>query len=492
MKTKSATIMLLTCGIVFALHSTMTTQPVLAAEKPNVLMIAIDDLNDWIGCMNGHPNAITPNIDKLAGRGVLFTNAHCQAPICGPSRASLFTGLRPSTTGIYLQINDPHIRDANQATRTCTFLPDYFEQHGYKSLAAGKLFHNGDRAKVFQEHGTPMSMGPKPKKRFNYDPAWFKDRRGSTQTDWAAYPAADELMPDYKTASWAEKRLSEKHDKPFFMAVGFCRPHVPWYAPQKWFDMHPLEKIQTPPFAADDLQDVPEISRRLNNAPMMPTTKWAIEQKQWKRIVQAYLACTTFVDHQVGRVLDALDKSEYARNTVVVLWTDHGYHLGEKNRFAKQAIWEEATHVNLIFAAPGMPAKQRCGAAVELLDIYPTLLSLAGLPANPQNEGRSLTPLLKDTQTPWPHAAITTYGRNNHSIRTTQFRYVRYENGAEELYDHRTDPLERHNLAAEEEYGPQKRELSKHLPKVNAPLAAKSTYSFNEYFRQRMSVWRND
>lgn len=460
------------------------------AKRPNVLMIAIDDLNDWIGCMNGHPNAKTPHIDRLAKQGTLFTNAHCQAPICGPSRASLFTGLRPSTTGIYLQIRDKHIRDSNEATKACTFLPDYFEEHGYKTLATGKLFHNGDRAKVFDVHGTPVNMGPKPKVRFNYDPDWFEDRQGSTQTDWAAYPESDEQMPDYKTASWAVDELKKNHEKPFFLAVGFCRPHVPWYAPQKWFDQHPLESIQTPPYTQDDLEDVPAISRRLNEAPMMPTTEWAIENEQWKKIVQAYLACTTFVDHQVGRVLNALEDSPYAENTIIVLWTDHGYHLGEKNRFAKQAIWEEATHVNLMFAGPNLASDHRCDAPVELLSIYPTLVDLAGLPDNPQNEGVSLRPLLENPQANWPHVAITSYGRNNHSVRSRDFRYVRYENGDEELYDHRDDPFEHRNLAEEPAHSAVKARLADHLPTTNAPLAEKSSYNFNQYFIERMPIWR--
>lgn len=460
------------------------------ADKPNILMIAIDDLNDWIGCMDGHPNAKTPNIDRLAARGMLFTNAHCQAPICGPSRASLFTGLLPSTTGIYLQIKDTHIRDSNEATRACTFLPDYFEQHGYKTMAGGKLFHNGDRAKVFEEHGTPSSFGPKPKVRFNYDPAWFDDREGTTQTDWSAYPEKDSEMPDYVTATWAKKRLSQKHEKPFFLAVGFCRPHVPWYAPQKWFDMHPLESIETPPYLKDDLNDVPEISRRLNSAPMMPTTEWAKKQGQWKKIVQAYLACTSFADHQIGRVLKALEKSEYADNTVVVLWTDHGYHVGEKNRFAKQAIWEEATHVNLIFAGKGIERTGTCSEPVQLLDIYPTLTKLAGLPGNEQNEGHDLSVLLREPNSDWPHVAITSYGRNNHSLRGKRYRYVYYEDGSEELYDHEDDPNEHRNLASETEYAPVKERMKKLLPTVNAPLAKNSSYDFNEYFRERMPVWR--
>ncbi len=464
----------------------------LASEnaRPNILMIAVDDLNDWVGCMDGHPNAITPNIDRLAASGTLFTNAHCQAPICAPSRASLFTGLRPSTSGIYLQIHDKHIRDANAATKACTFLPDYFEQHGYTTLGAGKLFHRGDFGEVFDEHVIPRDFGPKPAERFNYDPAWFPDRVGKTQTDWGAYPDEDAEMPDYKVATWAEERLSESHIKPFFLAVGFCRPHVPLYVPQKWFDRHPLEQIETPPYFADDLNDVPSISLRVNEAPQMPTTDWAIKTNQWKQIVQAYLACSTFVDHQIGRVLDALDASPYAENTIVVFWTDHGYHLGEKNRFAKQALWERASKVTMIIKTPHQQSAQQCNQPVELLDIYPTLLALCNLPSNSQNEGTSLVPLLEDSEANWPHVAITSYGRNNHSIRSRDFRYTKYEDGSEELYDHQTDPWEHHNLANDATYNNQKSELQKHLPKINAPLVEKSSYDFNQYFLDRMSDWR--
>ena len=458
--------------------------------RPNVLMIAIDDLNDWIGCMGGHPQARTPNIDRLAAAGTLFTNAHCQAPICGPSRASLMTGLRPSTTGFYLQIGLDGIRSSGGEARSGGLLHDNFERHGYRSMGTGKIFHDGNGDDAFDEYGVPKSMGPKPKRRFNYDPAWFEDRTGGTQTDWAAYPDKDSMMPDHQSATWAAERLGRESEEPFFLAVGFCRPHVPFYAPQKWFDMHPLEGIETPPYDPADLDDVPAIGRRVAEAPMMPTTEWAIESGEWPEIVQAYLACTTFVDHQVGRVLTALENGPHAGNTIVVLWTDHGYHLGEKNRFAKQAIWEEATHVNLMIAGPGLPAGGRCDAPVELLDVYPTLTSLAGLPANPRNEGDDLTPLLRDPSAAWPHAAVTTYGPGNHAVRTRDFRYIRYEDGSEELYDRRVDPLERTNLAGELEHAATKTRLAKFLPESEAPLAEASKSNFNEYFRERMPAWR--
>ncbi len=454
-------------------------------DKPNILFIAIDDLNDWIGCQGGHPNTITPNIDALAKRGVLFTNAHCQAPICGPSRASLFTGLRPSTTGIYGQIQDKKLKSLCDA-RGITLIPDYFEAHGYHTMAAGKLYHGGDKAKTFDEYGPPKSMGPKPKKRFKYNAAWFEDRIGSTQTDWAAYPESDEMMPDHKIAGYGVKKLSEEHHEPFFLAVGFCRPHVPWYVPQQWFDLHPVKDLETPPYKADDWDDLPEISKRVNVAPMMPAMDWVLEEKEWKNIVQAYLACVTFVDHQVGRVVKALDESPHAENTIIVLWSDHGYHLGEKGRFAKQSIWERSSKVNLIIVAPNGARGQKCSHAVELLDLYPTLTELCGLPPNKENEGESLVSLLKKPAGPWQHAAITTYGPNNHAVRDARYRYVRYEDGSQELYDHHADPNEWHNIAGDPEHMATITALEVYLPTVNAKNAKGSTYNFNEYFKQAL------
>ena len=311
-------------------HSKTSENKQSESSLPNVLFIAIDDLNDWLGCMNGHPNAKTPNIDRLAKRGTLFMNAHCQAPLCGPSRASIMTGLRPTTTGIYGQINDEDIKSANPVTAKVTFLPSYFRTHGYKTMGVGKLFHNFAPEGVFEEAGgREKGFGPKPEKRFYYDPAWF-DKPGGTQTDWGAYPEKDDQMPDFRTAQWARERLTEDHNRPFFLAVGFLRPHVPWYVPQKWFDLFPLDSIQLPPYLKDDQADIPELSLKLHDVPMMPTTEWAIANGEWKKIVQAYLACIAFVDHYVGSVIKALEESPYANNTIVVLWSDHGYHIGEK------------------------------------------------------------------------------------------------------------------------------------------------------------------
>ena len=291
--------------------------------SPNVLFIAVDDLNNWLGCLKGHPNAKTPNIDRLAASGVLFSNAHCQAPLCGPSRASIMTGLRPSTTGIYGMTPDNEIRSNNPATKDIIYLPEYFRNHGYHTMGIGKLFHVHAPDGTLTESGSRVKgFGPHPPERFVWDGFGTSDRKnyGRTNTDWGAFPETDSLMPDHQSVNWAMERLHKKYDQPFFMGVGFLRPHVPLYVPQKWFDLHPLESIQTPPYKVDDLQDVPPVALQINDLPMMPSTDWAIESGEWPKIIQAYLACVSFVDYEIGRLLDALDNSEYATNTLIVLW----------------------------------------------------------------------------------------------------------------------------------------------------------------------------
>lgn len=455
-------------------------------NKPNVLFIAVDDLNDWVGCLDGHPQTQTPNIDKLASQGTLFTNAHCQAPICGPSRASLLTGLYPHNSGNYLQLEDTDIKKSNTLTAASTFLPDYFEQHGYTSLGVGKIYHLGDGANTFDKYGGRFDKsGPKPEKRINYNPAWFDDKVGKTQTDWGAYPDVDEKMTDYKSASWAIEELNENHDKPFFMAIGFVRPHVPWYVPQKWFDKFPLDSIQVPPYLKTDMEDVPEMGQRVAEAPMMPTTEWMIQENQWKKAVQAYLASIHFVDYQVGRVLEGLEKSKYKDNTIVVLWSDHGYHIGEKNRVAKQALWERDTRSVLMVKDINGNSAQVCTRPVQLLDIYPTLVDLTGLPENKMNEGHSLVPLLKDANTEWNYPAITSYGKGNMSVRTERYQLIQYEDNSLEFYDLKEDPNEWHNLANDDAYAELIKEHQSFIPQNQADLSAHSFYNFNDYFKSK-------
>ena len=444
-------------------------------KRANVLMISIDDLNDWVGVLEAHPDVQTPNIDRLANEGILFTNAHCQAPICGPSRASILSGLRPSTTGIYGQIKDSDLREGSSIMASVRFLPQYFKDHGYKTIGIGKIFHNHAPEGNFEVSGGRIDgFGPRPEKRMEWN-------KKGTSTDWGAYPEHDSLMSDYTYAEWTQKQLQKKHNRPFFMAVGFIRPHVPWHAPKQWFNRYNPDEITLPPFLPNDFDDLPEIAKKVAYKGMMPTTNWAIEGGEWKNIIQAYLACISFVDHQVGVVLDALHNSAYKNNTIVILWSDHGYELGEKGSFGKQTLWSESTHVPLIFKLPGRKEKIKINQAVELLDVYPTLLDLTGLPENSSNEGQSLVPLFTQPEDP-SAVAITTYGKNNHSMINSRYRYIRYENGAEELYDLQNDPEERVNLSKFMGLDSVKKSMRSHLPKINVDWKHGSAYTINDYF----------
>jgi arylsulfatase A-like enzyme len=393
-------------------------------NNPNIIFIVVDDLSYWPFNKNIQKSSITPNIDRLSSEGVFFTNAYCQSPLSGPSRASLFTGLRPSTSGIYGMIKDDSIKKDSPITKDEIFLPEYFRKNGYYTMGIGKIFDEHAPKGIFDESGGRVpGFGPLPQNRFvwkNYSP---KEGYGSTGTDWGAFPDVDSLMPDYQSAKWVIDRLNRNYNTPFFLAVGFLRPHVPWYVPKKWFELHPLENIATPPFLAADLNDVPDIALQINDLPMMPTTSWAINSGEWPKIIQAYLACVSFVDYYIGEIFDALKNSKYAENTVVVLCSDNGYRLGEKGTFAKQCLWEEATKVSLIFAGTDIEKGKTINSPVELLSIYPTLLDLCGLNPYNRNEGANLAPLLRQGKANFNQKwALTTYGWGNHALRTENYR----------------------------------------------------------------------
>lgn len=440
------------------------------AGKPNVLFIAIDDLNDWVGFLDGHPQAKTPNMDRLAKRGVVFSNAHCQAPICNPSRVSLLTGTLPSTTGIYLlgptdfRKACPLLKDAKETPT----LPEHFAANDYRTIGGGKIYHASTSRDTFQEYGPRGGNGAFPKQKLSY-PASVK------LWDWGRFPARDEDQGDYEVATWAVKELAEPREEPFFMAVGFFRPHVPLYASDEWWNFVGAEaEIQLPKVLISDNDDIVDFARQLTWSGLAPRHDWMIEHDQWKPAVHAYLACVSFVDHQVGRVLDALDASPHAENTIVVLWSDHGWALGEKQRWAKRGLWESETRVPLIIAGPNVEGDRVCQQPVGLIDIYPTLADLCGLEKPSHLEGRSLMPQLKNVDTERP-PVITTFFENNHAVRSARWRYIRYSTGDEELYDHDSDPHEWHNVASKSEYAAVIKELSQHLPKVNVKTAPGSS-----------------
>ncbi|MCH7725224.1 MAG: sulfatase, partial [Planctomycetes bacterium] len=419
------------------------------ARTPNFLIIIFYYINDWVGCLGGHPQSLTPNIDALAKRGVLFTNAHCNGPICNPSRVSFMTGVRPSTSGIYL--NGHRFRSRNSRIRSAVTLPQHFAKHGYQTLGCGKLFHGSGGKENFQFYGPAGGQGPLPKKRLNCP----LEQSRSRLWDWGVFPEEEgDSYNDIADAKWTAKRLGEPCEKPFLLACGFYRPHVPFFAPPRFFDKHPRNDVKLPPVLDTDRDDIPAFALKLTNNPLPPSHDWFEKSGQWQHAVQSYLACVSFTDDNVGKVVAALDAGPHADNTWIVLLSDHGFFLGEKQRWAKQALWERATKVPLIIVPPRKLAHQfaavgnRCAKPVELLSIYPTLIEVCRLPGKPkQLEGHSLVPLLKDADANWPHFAITTHDGDNHAVRDDRYRYIRYADGSEELYDIDTDPNEWENLA---------------------------------------------
>jgi len=458
---------------ILPLAFTMFLSASLYAAKPNVLFIAIDDLNDWIGALGGHPQARTPNLDRLAKRGVLFTRAYCSAPSCNPSRASLMTGILPSTSGVYH--NSQPWRPAMPKAVT---LPQHFTQHGYWSAGSGKIYHG-----KYPDPASWQTYFPDQKKNKPVDPLPAKRPvNGIPKTahfDWGPVAKPPKAMGDYQVADWIIGQLNREHDKPFFLACGIYRPHLPWYVPQKYFDLFNESKIQLPPTIKDDLKDVPAAGVKMAK-PQGDHAKVS-KHNQWQKAVHGYLASIAFADEQVGRVLSALEKSSHAANTIIVLWTDHGWHLGEKEHWRKFTLWERAGRTPVMFVVPkgiskalvqGTKADTRVDRPVGLIDIYPTLVDLCGLDKNKALEGQSLVPLLADSKAMWDRPALTTLGRKNHALRTPQWRYIRYGDGSEELYDHTKDPNEWTNLADKPQHNELKKELAQWFPKKNAPGAA--------------------
>lgn len=438
-----------------------------AAERPNVLFLAIDDQNDWIGAMGGHPQVKTPNIDRLAGRGTLFSNAHCQSPLCNPSRSSLLTGLRPSSTGIYGLA--PGIREVEQ-TREHVTLPESFTRAGYHTYTCGKIYHDGslrprDKAREFNTWGPAPGIGKRATTIANL-PAEGRH----PAMDWGPHPLDEKTHGDYQIAAAAVEALaSAPKDRPFFIAAGFRLPHVPCYAPPAWFELYPDATLEMPPVKEDDRADLPKFADFLHWKLPEPRLSTLRACNEWRPLVRAYLACVSFMDAQLGKVLAALEASGRADNTIVVVWSDHGWHLGEKLITGKNTLWNESTRVPLVFAGPGIGRGAVCKRPAELLDLFPTLLELAGLPARADLEGHSLVPQLKDANAPRPWPAITSHNQGNHSIRTEDWRYTRYADGSEELYDEAADPNEWVNLAGDPRHAAQKAELAKWLPKVDKP-----------------------
>ena len=463
--------------------------------QPNVLFVAIDDLNDWIGALGGHPQARTPNLDRLISQSVLFTNAHCAAPVCSASRHALFSGLRPSTTGWYSN-SSRSLKAYERALGETVPMPTHFKRNGYKTLAAGKVFHKGtsdikdyeywdeERPKykwpaelAARGHGYQSDKGghfhPFPPDGGAIYQMYQKGVSGQSLC-WGALEAAGmppEGMPDVQIADWAVDRLRQKHDKPFFLTVGFIRPHVPYTAPKEFFDLYPLDEVVVPDVPVDEMDDIPLWGKAFAYGTIEGGDHHnvlSVGPGYWREMTRAYLACVSFVDAQAGKVLEALEASPHADNTIVVFWSDHGQHLGEKNHWRKMALWEESTRVPLSVLLPGgINGGESCSRSVSLIDIYPTMLELCNLPEVKGLEGVSLLPQLKDPKAERRNPAIITWQYNNHAARSQNFRYIRYRDGSEEMYDHRTDPNEHHNIADDPKLASIKKKLGDFMPKNN-------------------------
>jgi arylsulfatase A-like enzyme len=452
-----------------------------ANERPNILFISIDDLNDWVGPLSGHPQAKTPNMDRLAKMGMLFTNAHSPGMTCNVSRTALLTGLRPSTTGVY---GNPTDWRKVEKLKGVTSLPRHFKESGYQTFGAGKLFHAStwNMWAYFGYNDTTAWNAYFPSlNRQVPDEVWPHDvpvNGPIVKTfDWSPVATTEMAMGDGQVTTWSVEQILANGTEPRFNAVGIYRPHLPWYLPRKYFEMHPLEGITLPPVRANDLSDLPEsVSKQYENPRATSTAgrfKWVSEDPEnnrWKQIVQAYLASVSFADAMLGHVLDALDQSGRAQNTIIVLWSDHGFHVGEKKRVGKGTLWRESTRVPLIVVAPGVTQPgSRSSTAVSLMDLYPTLVDLADLETPSHLEGTSLVPILKDASKRSNRAALSTSSFGNHAVSGNNYRYLKYQDGSEELYDIVNDPHEWTNLAGNPRHTETIAELARWLPKHDEP-----------------------
>jgi len=464
---------LVACGRTILLAALLACLAANASERrPNVLFIVVDDLNDWISVLDRSAPIRTPALERLAQRGVTFERAYCASPSCNPSRTAVFTGLRPSTTGVYGNASD--WRAALPGTKT---LLREFKDQGYRVEGVGKVFHHHgpefvDEASFhdFTRFPNPADT-PMPREKLNKLPEF-----GSANTDWGVWPPDPKDHIDVRNTDDAIgrlRRLAGAKD-PFFLAVGIFRPHMPFFAPADAFDEYPDAHLVMPARQPHETAGIPAGRQALDGLWFWPGMMAADKRLpgSYRTAVRGYEACATFADKQIGRLLDALDATGTTDRTVVVLWSDNGYHLGEKDHWEKFALWEKTTHIPLIVVAPGTTAAGgRCARTVDLTCLYPTLMELCALRSSHPVDGRSVVPLLRNPAAAWETPAIMTYLRSNHAIRDERWRYIRYANGDEELYDHQADPREWRNLAGDPATAEIRQRLRQWLPTQNAAVA---------------------
>ena len=479
-----------------------------APARPNVLFIAVDDLNDWIGPLRGHPQVKTPHLDRLAKRGITFTNAHCAAPLCNPSRAAVFSGLQPFQTGV-LANDEKAIRTARP---DLVLLPQHFQAAGYRTYATGKLLHQKGTGLCETEFYPEQRWSPFAPAAVNYTAAELpskgsanpqhhtvlkgrpvvlplnrmpSDRAaaspGGESFDWGPVDVDDSDLGDGQIADWAVQQIrtqAKSPAQPWFLAVGFYRPHIPLFAPKKYFDLYAGLDIQLPVVKADDLADLSDTGRKwARDSVTAGSHASVVKHGQWQAAVTAYLACVSFIDAQVGKLLEALDASPAADNTLIVFWGDHGWHLGEKEHWGKWTGWQRSTRVPLLIAPPrsgataNFPRGATCVDPVGLIDLYPTLIDTCGLAARPGLAGESLVPLLKNPAAASDRHILTAFDAGNFAVTGPRWRYLRYADGNEELYDFANDPHEWANLAGRPEHRAIQQAMAAKIPAVTASPA---------------------
>lgn len=421
-------------------------------SQKNLLVIMADDLNDWVGAYGGHPQAKTPNIDRLASMGVRFENFHTAVPLCNPSRAAVWTGIRPHVSGIHTN-NDAHYMDGS------TVLHEHLQNNGFYTIGAGKIFHGGSGGGRVVEYWDKYTSYKNVQNETNKVNSLHADIPDSHKDeikkpmkfrgfDWYQLPNNDELVPDHRiTTDFINNFNNRPKNKPFAAFVGQFFPHLPWILPKKYFDMFPLESIILPEKGHNDTADIP-VEHIENYKKREREHQLMVDNDLEKQAVQAYLASTYFADQQIGRILDMLEDSGEIDNTIIVFWSDHGWHFGEKNNWHKQTLWEEATRTPFAMVVPGMTqAGSVTTRTADSISIFNTVFELLGVKAPAgQSDGISIVPLLKNPQLSWEHPAISTNFSGSHSVRSEHWRYTRYASGGEELYDHRSDQAESVNL----------------------------------------------
>lgn len=397
--------------------------------RPNVLMIAIDDLNEWVGFLGGHPQVRTPALDALAARSHVFPNAFCTAPVCSPSRAGVLSGLSVQSTGV--KDNYATFKSVNPNKRT---FDEMLAGAGYEVQRFGKVDH------TYNPFVSPLPA------TMPYTNKQCAARNDEGAFDWGPVDVDDTEMPDYKYAQQGIDLMNQRQTAaPFCLSVGFVRTHVGWYVPQRFFDMYPIDSVIVPRVPADELNDIGPVGKSI--ALKFNFHQCIVGQSLWASAVQGYLASISWVDSQIARLIEALDASPYANNTMVVLWSDHGFHLGEKFHWHKEALWDVSTRVPCLVRMPGQGAGVRQAACISLRDLAPTMLANCGVSSDYPMDGRSLLPLLNNPQMAWDHPVLTTLDGQHHAVRTAQWRYIRYATGERELYDESNDPTEYVNIA---------------------------------------------